>query len=112
MSANVHSALYLLPIGTRVNDRTKERWFRLCQLAAVEQDSEKLMALIREIGSLLEAKETKLSDSRSGQSQKWKEPPESDKHQDIARQPYRSREHGADAASQETSSRSHRKEGD
>jgi len=95
-----------------VNDRTKERWFQLCQLAAVEQDSEKLMALITEIGSLLEAKETKLRENRSGQSQKWAEPSESDKHQDIARQPYRSREHGPDTASQESSSRSPSKEGD
>jgi len=46
------------------------------------------------------------------QSQKWAEPSESDKHQDIARQPYRSREHGPDTASQESSSRSPSKEGD
>ncbi len=95
-----------------MNDRTKERWFQLCQLAAVEQDRKKLMALIREISSLLEAKEAKLRNNRSGQSQKWNELPESDLHQDRARQPYRSREHDADTTSQEAASRSLRKDGD
>jgi len=36
---------------------TGERWRELCQKAAVEHDTEKLMQLIREINELLEAKE-------------------------------------------------------
>ena len=36
--------------------RDKERWQKLCELAAVEQDSEKLLVLIREINLLLEEK--------------------------------------------------------
>jgi hypothetical protein len=38
----------------------KERWMELCAQAAVEQDPEKLMALVREINSLLEEKEQRL----------------------------------------------------
>ena len=34
-----------------------ERWQQLCALAAAEQDPEKLLALIREINDILEAKE-------------------------------------------------------
>lgn len=34
-----------------------ERWRELCALAAAEQDSDRLLALIREINSLLERKE-------------------------------------------------------
>jgi hypothetical protein len=40
-----------------------ERWFELCRQAAVEQDPEKLLALIREINDLLEAKEMRLKRS-------------------------------------------------
>ena len=39
---------------------TGERWHELCQQAAVEQDAQKLMQLIREINELLEAKERRL----------------------------------------------------
>jgi hypothetical protein len=35
----------------------EERWFKLCQQAAVEKDSEKLMQLVKEINELLEARE-------------------------------------------------------
>jgi hypothetical protein len=38
----------------------KERWKLLCEQAAVEQDSEKLHELIKEINDLLEAKEVRL----------------------------------------------------
>lgn len=34
-----------------------ERWRELCALAAAEQDADRLLALIREINSLLEPKE-------------------------------------------------------
>ena len=36
------------------------RWMALCQQASVEQDPEKLMALVKEITRLLEEKETRL----------------------------------------------------
>jgi hypothetical protein len=39
---------------------TKERWLELCEQAAVEQDPQKLMALVKEICELLEAKERRL----------------------------------------------------
>ena len=45
---------------------TKERWFQLAQLAAVEQDPKKLLALTQEINRLLEEKEDRLKQSRSG----------------------------------------------
>jgi hypothetical protein len=38
----------------------KERWLELCAQAAVEQDPEKLMALVQEINDLLEQKERRL----------------------------------------------------
>ena len=44
----------------------KERWFQLAQLAAVEQDPDKLIALVQEINRLLEEKEQRLHQRRSG----------------------------------------------
>ena len=38
----------------------KERWMRLCEQAALEQDPEKLMQLVVEINRLLEEKEQRL----------------------------------------------------
>ena len=38
----------------------KERWMNLCEQAAVEQDTQKLMVLIQEINRLLEEKEQRL----------------------------------------------------
>jgi len=38
----------------------KERWLQLCQLAANEQDHEKLIALVKEITQLLEDKERRV----------------------------------------------------
>ncbi len=37
--------------------KTKERWLELCELAASEQDSVKLKALIEDIARLLEEKD-------------------------------------------------------
>ncbi len=37
-----------------------ERWMELCKQAAVEQDPQKLMAFVKEINDLLEAKERRL----------------------------------------------------
>jgi hypothetical protein len=39
----------------------KERWLELCQRAAVEQDSKKLMELIRQIDALLQEKRDRLA---------------------------------------------------
>ena len=39
----------------------KERWEQLCALAAVEQDPQKLLALMREINRMLSEKEQRLS---------------------------------------------------
>jgi hypothetical protein len=47
-----------------------EQWRQLCELAAIEQDPEKLLALVKEINRLLEAKENRLrgKSEESGQS--------------------------------------------
>ena len=45
---------------------TKERWFQLAQLAAVEQDPEKLIVLVQEINRLLDEKEERLNQRRRG----------------------------------------------
>jgi hypothetical protein len=39
---------------------TKERWKQLCEQAEVEQDSEKLMDLIKEINRMLDDKDERL----------------------------------------------------
>lgn len=43
----------------------KERWYTLCEQAAIEQDPERLMALIREINQLLEDKEKRLQQRKA-----------------------------------------------
>jgi len=42
----------------------RERWFQLCQKAAVEQDPAKMLELITEINDLLEEKEKRLEAER------------------------------------------------
>jgi hypothetical protein len=42
-----------------LQDKT-ERWMELCRQAAIEQDPDKLLALVKEINDLLEAKERRL----------------------------------------------------
>jgi len=44
-----------------VQGEIKEQWTRLCEMAAAEQDSEKLSAIVKEINRLLEEKEQRLS---------------------------------------------------
>ena len=39
---------------------TRERWQKLCEQAAIEQDPERLMELIRQITGLLDEKEQRL----------------------------------------------------
>lgn len=42
-----------------------ERWRKLCEQAAVEQDSRKLMELVKEINRLLEEKDQRLKQQQS-----------------------------------------------
>lgn len=49
----------------------KQHWMELCEMAANEQDSEKLIELVREINDLLEEKERRLGVS---QDRLYKEP--------------------------------------
>ena len=44
-----------------MQDETKERWIQLCEQAASEQDSQKLIKLIDEIFRLLEEKRSRVS---------------------------------------------------
>jgi hypothetical protein len=46
-----------------VQDKTEHR-FELCRQAAVEQDPQKLLTLVKEISDLLEAKESRLQKKR------------------------------------------------
>jgi hypothetical protein len=47
----------------------KDRWMELCEQAANEQDSKKLMALVAEITRLLEAKQARIdAESKRDQS--------------------------------------------
>ncbi len=43
-----------------MEEELKERWTELCEQAAVEQNSEMLMALIEQIDRMLEKKEERL----------------------------------------------------
>ena len=45
--------------------KDKERWVELCEQAAIEQDSKKLMKLIQEIDRLLREKQERLDKARS-----------------------------------------------
>jgi hypothetical protein len=40
--------------------KLKEEWMQLCEQAAIEQDANKLMDLVREINRLLEEKDGRL----------------------------------------------------
>ena len=42
----------------------KEEWMHLCEMAANEQDSEQLLAIVKEINRLLEEKEQRLAKLR------------------------------------------------
>jgi hypothetical protein len=44
--------------------KAKEEWMQVCEQAAVEQDSEKLMALIMEINRMLDEKEHRLNSGK------------------------------------------------
>jgi len=46
----------------------KERWMHLCEMAANEQDPDRLVQLVSEINRLLEQKEERLLKQRRGES--------------------------------------------
>lgn len=47
---------------------TREKWIKLCEQAATEQDPEVLMQLIQQINTLLDEKEQRLKRKSDGQS--------------------------------------------
>ncbi len=47
----------------------KEKWMELCAQAANEQDSQKLMALIKQITALLDTKQEQLMEKDSQRSE-------------------------------------------
>ena len=49
-----------------MTDNPKERWQELCALAANERDSDRLLALVKEINSLLEEDEARRRLRRMG----------------------------------------------
>jgi hypothetical protein len=49
-----------------------EQWKQLCELAAIEQDPKRLIALVREINRLLEEKEQRLKHSQQPTSSNTK----------------------------------------
>jgi len=52
--------------GVRVmKGKLQQQWEQLCEKATVKQDSEQLMALIREINQMLYDKEQRLKDAQS-----------------------------------------------
>jgi hypothetical protein len=61
-----------------MTDQSKERWYQLCTLAAIENDPAKLLELVTEVNRLLMEKEHLLSPSQSAEMRRmWR---------DIARQ--------------------------
>ena len=48
---------------------TGERWRKLCEEAAIEQDPERLLQLAQEITRLLDEKEQRLKNTRHGSAQ-------------------------------------------
>lgn len=45
-------------------DQTRERWMDLCELAAKEQDPDKLLHLVQQINQMLEEKQNRLDERR------------------------------------------------
>jgi len=65
MESNGHRA-ECLPSGVIMKGEQKERWMELCEQAANEQDSQKLLELTKEIDRLLAEKEKRLKQDYSG----------------------------------------------
>ena len=49
--------------------KAREQWMQLCEQAAVEQDAEKLLALVKEINRMLEEKDRRLQLARSSSTE-------------------------------------------
>lgn len=47
-----------------MKDETRELWITLCEQAAEEQDSTRLLELVKQINDLLEQKEKRLKEKR------------------------------------------------
>jgi hypothetical protein len=59
MRRNLHPTLARLELPV-MQEEIKERWLELCEQAASEQNSEKLVALVQEINRMLDEKEQRL----------------------------------------------------
>jgi hypothetical protein len=46
-----------------MNDKTKERWFQLCEQASVEQNPDRLLKLVNEITRILDEKNRRVQRS-------------------------------------------------
>ena len=55
------------------NMQNKERWQELCAQAAVEQDPDRLMELVKEINELLNEKEARLNANRKRNDREQKD---------------------------------------
>jgi hypothetical protein len=51
-----------------MKDKTKETWMYFCEQAAVEQDPEKLLQLVKEINRMLDEKEIRLQRQQNERS--------------------------------------------
>jgi hypothetical protein len=49
--------------------KVKEQWMQLCEQAAVEQDAEKLLALVNEINRMLDEKDRRLQRAEARRSE-------------------------------------------
>ena len=57
-----------------MEDQTKERWYQLCALAAVENDPAKLLLMMTEINRLLTEKEQLLSSRQRAEMRRtWRD---------------------------------------
>ena len=67
MEVGLVSAAPLLPEPEAhgMQRKTKETWMHFCEQAAVEQDPERLLQLVKEINRMLEEKESRLQRQRS-----------------------------------------------
>jgi hypothetical protein len=65
-----------------MDNPSKERWFQLCQLASVEQDPEKRLALFTEIDNLPEEGEAGIKYNGSGERRTGKKRAQSDHRRD------------------------------
>lgn len=54
---------------------SEERWRELCAQAAVEQDPQKLMELVKEISRLLDEKQSRSSSDRRETIEEGRKPP-------------------------------------